>query len=252
MNRFENKVAVVTGGAGGIGEATVRRLVSEGAKVAIADVTDATELAVEISETGGSVIYVPVDLTDIEQIGMLFDEVERQFGPVEVLINNAGYLRHASALEVSWDEWHRTFSVNVDAVLATAKRALPSMIEAGRGAIVNTASVGGLFGVPGLNAYNASKGAVVNLTRNLAVDYRRQGVRINCVCPGWVPTGFNDPMLVGFSDDELQAMVEAGVPAGRQADPSEIASAIAFLASEDASYVSGEALVVDGGMTAAL
>lgn len=126
------------------------------------------------------------------------------------------------------------------------------MVSGGAGAIVNVASVGGLFGVGNLAAYSASKGAVVNLTRNLSTDFRRAGVRVNCVCPGWVPTGFNDPLLDGVSERELEALFDRSVPAGRQSDPAEIAAAIAFLASSDASYVSGHALVVDGGMAAAL
>jgi NAD(P)-dependent dehydrogenase (short-subunit alcohol dehydrogenase family) len=118
------------------------------------------------------------------------------------------------------------------------------------GAIVNTASTSGLLGEMGIPAYNASKGAVVNLTRQLAADYTREGIRVNCVCPGWIPTGFNDPVLAELSDEEVEAMVVATVPMGRQGTPEEIAAAVAFLASDDATYITGHALVVDGGLTA--
>ncbi len=252
MQRFTDKIALVTGGAHGIGEATARRLAAEGASVAVLDITDPTPVVESLRADGHRAIALQVDITRIDDVNAAFGRTVTELGAVDVLVNNAGFLRHATALDVTWEEWRRTFAVNVDGILATVKAALPSMIERGGGAIVNTASVGGIFGTPGLHAYTASKGAVVNLTRNLSTDYRRQGVRVNCVCPGWVPTGFNDPMLVGVTDDELQAIVESGVPAGRQADPSEIAAAIVFLASEDASYISGQALVVDGGLTAGL
>jgi meso-butanediol dehydrogenase/(S,S)-butanediol dehydrogenase/diacetyl reductase len=126
---------------------------------------------------------------------------------------------------------------------------IPLMLPTG-GAIVNTASTSGLVGEMGIPAYNSSKGAVVNMTRQLAADYTRRGIRVNCVCPGWIPTGFNDPVLEGMSDDEVDAMVEATVPMGRQGTPEEIAAAVTFLASDDATYVTGHALVVDGGLTA--
>jgi NAD(P)-dependent dehydrogenase (short-subunit alcohol dehydrogenase family) len=131
-----------------------------------------------------------------------------------------------------------------------ARAAIPIMLESGAGAIVNTASTAGLVGEGALAAYCASKAAVVNLTRQLAVDYSRRGIRVNCVCPGWVDTGFNDPMLARVSDSELERLIDTFVPLGRQGSPEEVAAVVAFLASDDASLVTGHALVADGGLTA--
>ena len=252
MRRFEGKIAVVTGGGHGIGEATVRRLGAEGARVALVDVQDAAPAVARLADVGIDTRSYRLDVTDEGAVGEFVARVVDDLGPVDVLVNNAGVLLTGTALTVALEDWRRTFSVNVDGMLLMTRALLPGMIERGDGAIVNVASVGGLFGVGNLVAYSASKGAVVNLTRNLSTDFTRAGVRVNCVCPGWVPTGFNDPLLEGVTESEVEELVMRTVPAGRQADPDEVAAAIAFLASSDASYVSGVALVVDGGMAAAL
>lgn len=252
MKRYEEQVAVVTGGGHGIGEATVRRLAEEGARVALLDIADSSEAIRRLTRAGVEAHPYQADVSSEESVRVVARQVAEDLGPVEVLVNNAGVLLPGDALSVTLEDWRRTFGVNVDAVLLTTRAFLPGMLERSSGAIVNVASTGGLFGVPNLAAYNASKGALVNLTRNLSTDFRRGGVRVNCVCPGWVPTGFNDPLLATASEREVADLVDRTVPAGRQADPSEIAAAIAFLGSSDASYVSGATLVVDGGMAAAL
>lgn len=252
MRRYEGQVVALTGGGHGIGEATARRLAAEGAHVAILDIADAAGAIERLRDTGLTAHAYHVDVASERSVAAAAGRIADEMGAVEVLVNNAGVLLPGTALTVSMDDWRRTFAVNVDAILLTARAFLPGMVERSAGAIVNVASTGGLFGVPDLAAYNASKGAVVNLTRNMSTDFRRTGVRVNCVCPGWVPTGFNDPLLATVSDAEVAELVERTVPAGRQAEPSEVAAAIAFLGSDDASYVSGHALVVDGGMAAAL
>lgn len=251
--RFGGDVAVITGGGHGIGEATARRLADEGAAVAVLDVRAdlAQDVAAGITSGGGRAIAVAADVSDEQAVTAAVERVEAELGHVSLLSANAGVLLPGSVLDLDLDEWDRTIAVNLRGPLLCCRAVMPAMVQRHRGAIVNTASTGGLFGVPGLAAYNASKGAIVNWTRQLAVDYASHGIRINCVCPGWVMTGFNDPLLAGTTQEELDGLV-ARVPVRRQADPSEVAAAIAFLLSRDASYISGHALVVDGGLTAAL
>jgi NAD(P)-dependent dehydrogenase (short-subunit alcohol dehydrogenase family) len=153
-------------------------------------------------------------------------------------------------LETDLDEWSRILSVNVTGMYLVVREIVPVMRVGGGGAIVTTGSISGLFGEPALTAYTASKAAVVNMTRSLAIDLAPAGIRVNCVCPGWVDTGFNDPQFEHdqMSDEDIQALIDRTVPLRRQGEPEEMAAAVAFLASSDASYITGQTLVVDGGL----
>ena len=249
MRRFAGKVAVVTGGGHGIGRATALRLAAEGAQVAVLDV-DVAGAEETAALAGGDAAAVACDVSDDASVRAAFAGVRDRFGGVDVVHSNAGVLVAGTALDTADADWERTFAVNVRGMFLVARAAIPLLLDRGGGAIVNTASTSGIAAEPAVAAYCASKAAVIQLTRQLAVDYSRHGIRVNCVCPGWVDTGFNDPVLQGVSDDELAGLIDRMVPLGRQGTPEEIAAVVAFLASDDASLVTGHALVADGGLTA--
>jgi NAD(P)-dependent dehydrogenase (short-subunit alcohol dehydrogenase family) len=250
--RLEGRVALVTGAGHGIGRATALRLGEEGARVAVVDLDGerADETAALVGEDGGDGAAWAADVADPERVATVVAAVVARWGRIDILHSNAGVLLPGSALDQTLEDWDRTFAVNVRATFLVARAVLPVMREAGGGAIVNTASTAGLLGEAGIAAYCASKGAVVNLTRQLAVDFARDGIRVNCVCPGWIDSGFNVPILEGVSDEELAEAIHRSVPMGRQGVPEEIAAVVAFLVSDDAAYVTGQALAVDGGFTA--
>ncbi|MCL4114370.1 UNVERIFIED_CONTAM: hypothetical protein GTU68_025732 [Idotea baltica] len=244
--RFSGKVAVVTGGASGIGAATTRRLVREGASVVLGDLQEDAAVALA-QELGDAVLPVVVDVTDLAAVEGLMAEAANEFGQLDIVFNNAGIGSLGRIDEIDVEEWHRVIDVDLNAVFYGCRAALPHLRANGGGAIVNTASISGLFGDWGLPAYNAAKGAVMNLTRTLAADHARDGIRVNAVCPGGVVTAMTDSLA---QSRRAQEQYERLVPMARMGQADEIASAVAFLASDDASYITGHGLVVDGGVTA--
>lgn len=246
---LSGKVALVTGGASGIGRATALLLGREGAAVVVQDLREDGQATAEaIVAAGGRASFVRGDVTRAEDCQAAVQKAVTQFGGLDVLVNNAGIIRRASVVDTTEEEWDRVMAVNVKSVFLFSKAAIPIMVRKGGGVIVNTASGWGLDGGRDAASYCASKAAVVNLTRAMAIDHAEQNIRVNCVCPGDTDT----PML---REEARQLGQEVGRfltrsaarPLGRMGRPEEIAQAILFLASDASSYVTGTALVVDGG-----
>jgi meso-butanediol dehydrogenase/(S,S)-butanediol dehydrogenase/diacetyl reductase len=245
MRRFEGLVVSISGAASGIGSAAALRFAAEGAKLALCDL-QAERLEAVASKLSAKVFARAVDVSDGDAYAAYIDDAAAHFGQLDVLVNNAGIGCFGHVDEITPEAWRRTLAVDLDAVFFGSRAALQHLCKT-RGSIVNTASISGLFGDPGLVAYSVAKAGVVNLTRNMAVDHAHDGIRVNCVCPGGVGT----PMLKAHTRDAaIMEEYARLVPMGRVAEPEEVASAIAFLASKDASYITGQALVVDGGVTA--
>lgn len=251
MGRLDGKVAVVTGGAHGIGRASAKALGAEGAKVAIGDVdeTDGKACAKDILGAGGEAVFVRTDVTSMDDVRALVGAAVERWGRLDVMVNNVGVAIGGAAGEMSEDDWRRVIDVNLTGVWRGMRVAIPIMIEAGGGSIVNMSSVQGHVGFVGWSGYAASKGGVDALTRQAAVEYAPRGIRVNAIVPGTILTEMNERILREVDDpDALQAEWKAMHPVGRVGTPEEVAAVVVFLASEESSFVTGEALRVDGGM----
>jgi NAD(P)-dependent dehydrogenase (short-subunit alcohol dehydrogenase family) len=249
MQRLQDRVAVITGAGSGIGLASARRLAAEGATVVAVDIDEAAGKAAA-AETGGA--FLAADVADEEQVRQLFDGIATRFGRIDVAFNNAGISppEDDSILTTGLDAWRRVQEVNLTSVYLCCKYVLPHMRKAGKGSIINTASFVAVLGAATSQiSYTASKGGVLAMSRELGVQFAREGIRVNALCPGPV----NTPLLQELfaKDPERAARRLVHVPMGRFADPEEIAAAVAFLASDDSSFITASQFLVDGGIAGA-
>lgn len=255
MNGFNEKTIIVTGGASGIGGAACRKLAEEGANVAITDIQDSAgeALADEINENGGTARYWNLDVTDEKRIETVFAEVNETFGGIDGLVNNAGISGVDKPTDqVTKKEWEQVMKINVDGVFLCTKYVISHMKENGGGSIVNVSSIYGLIGNKDLPPYHASKGAVRLMTKNDALTYAEDNIRINSVHPGFIDTPLVDELAErkNISAEEFRSQLDSLHPMGHIGQPEDIANGIAFLASDEAAFMTGSELVIDGGYTA--
>lgn len=248
--KLAGKSAIVTGGAGGIGSATAKRFAEEGAQVAILDLdkAKAESLAAEITNGGGKAIAIGLDVSDEAQVIAAVQQVVDTFGKIDILFNNAGIARRTTAVETKVEDWDLSFAVNVKSIFLMSKHTIPHMEAQGGGSIINTGSGWGLKGGAKALPYCATKGAVVNMTRAMAIDHGAANIRVNSVNPGDTDTGMlrEEAKQIGWTENAFLEDAKDR-PLKRMGQPSEIAAAVLFLASDEASFVTGAALVVDGG-----
>jgi NAD(P)-dependent dehydrogenase (short-subunit alcohol dehydrogenase family) len=250
MGVLTGKRALITGGASGIGRATAKLFGQEGAAVAIADVDEVSGKAVvqTIRDAGGQAIYIFCDVSQAADCQRAVRLTVEELSGLDILFNNAGIIRRATVLETSEDEWDRVMAVNIKSVFLMSKYTIPVLEEAGGGAIINTGSGWGLVGGADAVSYCASKGAVVNMTRAIAIDHGKENIRVNCICPGDTDTGMLRDEARQLGVPNTQFLAEAATrPLGRVGTPDDIAQAALYLASDAASFVTGTVLVVDGG-----
>ena len=253
--RLAGRVAVVTGAAGGIGAAIARAMAAEGARVVVADVQSGEATVEAVRSAGGQAVFSQCDVSNADQVTAMVAATVEQFGALDVLVNNAGIAGGTGLLhELDVADWNLALAVNLTGPFLCTRAAMPHLLASGRGRIVNIASTYGLIGAPLAPAYCASKGGVVNLTRQLAVDYSGQGIRVNAICPGYIDTDMGghraglDPEAAAAANARREAAA-ARQPIGRQAHADEVASVAVFLSSDESSFMTGSIVTVDGGCT---
>ncbi|PYX06134.1 MAG: short-chain dehydrogenase [Acidobacteria bacterium] len=249
-DQLAGKNCIITGGASGIGRATALLFAREGAAMAIADLNKSAGISLveQIRNGGGRALFTPVDVSRAADCHRMVEHTIHEFGSIDILFNNAGIIRRASVTELSEEDWDRVMDVNVKSMFLMSREVIPIMAQDGGGSIINMASGWGLSGGPKAAVYCASKGAVVLLTKAMAVDHGPQNIRVNCICPGDTDTAMlrNEAQQLGEREEQFLAE-SVRRPLGRLGKPEEIAQAALYLASDAASFVTGAALVVDGG-----
>ncbi len=250
-SEYQNKVVIVTGGAYGIGRAAAIGFAQRGAKVAIADVDvkRGEETLRRIKDAGGNAFFAETDVSSEADVKALVEKTVETYGKLDCAFNNAGIHKvFASMTDFTAADWEEMINVNLKSVWLCMKYEIPQMLKQGKGAIVNTSSAAGLVGAPSNPAYPASKHGVVGITKSTALEFARKGIRVNCVCPGPIRTGMNESLVA--ANPEMVKAMDQKVPMGRIGEPEEVAAAALFLCSDEASYITGAALPVDGGIVA--
>jgi NAD(P)-dependent dehydrogenase (short-subunit alcohol dehydrogenase family) len=254
MKRLEGKVALITGGGQGIGRAAALLFAREGAAVVVADVNQGTgsQTAADIAAAGGRSLFVPADVSSGQDVRRLMDAVRERLGGLQVLYNNASVYwpgRDGRVTDIAEEDWDRVLAVNLRSIFLCCKQAIPLMKESGGGSIINTSSSAGVIAIPGCDAYTASKGATVALSRSLAVEYRPFGIRVNCIAPAGIRTPMLSQSNLEDTTFDERRFLALRTPSRRYGTPEEIAQAALFLASEESSYINGAVIVADGGIT---
>ncbi len=245
MRGLKDKVVLITGAAGGIGKATAMRFAEEGAKIVVADFADGAATVEAVKALGSQAVYVKVDVTNLESCQNMVAAAKQAFGRVDVLINNAGITKDAMMKKMAKESWDAVIGVNLTGVFNCTSAALPTMLEQQAGVVLTTSSIVGIYGNMGQTNYAATKWGVIGMTKSWAKEMAKNGLRFNCVAPGFTGT----EMVRKIPEQVLQEKIIIKIPAGRLAEPEEIAAAFAFLASDDAKYINGAVLSVDGACT---
>lgn len=247
--RLQNKIAIITGAGSGIGQGIALAFVKEGAKVVVADWSEegGKETVEQIKKENGEAIFIKTDVSKTADIEQMVKTCLDKFGRVDILVNNAGIYRTYNLHEMSEEDWDKTINVNLKSVFLGSKRVIPEMLKQGKGKIVNTASIAGLVGFAQSGAYCASKGGVIALTKEMALEYAPKKINVNCICPGVIKTAMTKDMI---ADPATKQFLESSTPYPRLGEPEDIAMAAVYLASDESDFVNGHALVVDGGWIA--
>ena len=247
--RLKNKVAIVTGAGSGIGRSIALTFAREGAKVVVADLNEkgGSETADLVKKEKGEAIFVKVDVSQAKNIEQMVEDCLKEFGRVDILVNNAGIVKMSPLHETTEEDWDKILGVNLKSVFLSSKKVLPIMLSQGKGKIINVASIAGLVGFSNLGAYCASKGGIIALTREMALEYAPQKINVNCIAPGVIKTAMTKEML---ADETTRKSLESSTPYPRLGEPEDIAQAAVYLASDESDFVNGEILVVDGGWIA--
>ncbi len=245
--RLQDKIAIITGASSGIGKTCAIIFAWEGAKIIVADWSDGEEVANQIKENGGEAFFIKTDVSNPADITKMIELCLKKFGKIDILVNNAGIVKFGALHETSEQDWDKVLDINLKGMFLAIKEVIPQMLKQGKGKIVSIASIAGLVGFDKVSAYCASKGGIIALTREAALEYATNKININCIAPGIIKTAMTKDMI---DDPATKQSFQNSTPYPRLGEPEDIAYAAIYLASDESDFVTGEVLVVDGGWTA--